>query len=187
MSDSSDWLDTQTKAQLAESPPDKLAPPVVAGFSLVLLERGPDRRRVDQTLQALVANPACAPSACPCVVQRGLAFTDALQGQFELICADSISVFVNDDVLRTANASYLQELFQTLRKSPEFQPVTVCVHSVPIDDGGMRFLHQFFGELPRLPATHVVARKKARIMQHWGSKLGAVIESEDESTSSRGG
>ena len=32
-----DWLDTETKALLQRSPPEKLAPPDTATFSLVLL------------------------------------------------------------------------------------------------------------------------------------------------------
>ncbi len=52
MSVSNDWLDTQTKAQLEKNPPEKLAPPVVARYSLVLLERGSDSQRVDRTLRA---------------------------------------------------------------------------------------------------------------------------------------
>ena len=85
MSEPNDWLDTQTKAQLAACPPEKLAPPTVAGYSLVLLEPGPDRRRVDETLQRLIGNSTFAPWRCPFIVQHDLSLTDALEGQFELI------------------------------------------------------------------------------------------------------
>ena len=179
MSNSNDWLDTQTKAQLERSPPDKLAPPVVAGYSLVLLERGCDIQRVDRTLRALIEDRNYVPRKCPFVVRRELSLADAIEGQFELICTDSISVFVNDDVVRTAKASYLYDLFETVRNSSEFQPIRVHLKSVPDDERGRRFLSQFFGQVLNVPTTHVVARKKARIMYHWGNKLGAVIEPED--------
>lgn len=179
MSESTDWLDTQTKAQLAADPPDKLAPPIVSGFSLVLLQRGPDRLRVERILTRLVVNLASISTECPCVVRRGLSLADALLGQFEFICADSISIFVGDEVAQNAPPTYLNDLFGRLRKSPEFQLVTVCVRSVPDDDRGIRFLEQFFGHALKLPATQVVAYKKARIMQHWASKLGAVVDVTD--------
>jgi hypothetical protein len=53
------------------------------------------------------------------------------------------------------------------------------VHSVPDDERGTRFLDQFFGKALQLPATRFVAHKKARIMRHWASKLGAVVEMMD--------
>jgi hypothetical protein len=182
MSDPNDWLDTQTKAQLAACPPEKLAPPTVAGYSLVLLERGPDRRRVDGTLQRLIGDSSFAPRRCPFVIQRALALTDALQGQFELICADSVSVFIADEVVQNATKQYLYELFQSFCLSPEFQQVRIHVESVPQNDDGARFLHQFFGEGLSPPFTQVVARKKARIMQHWGTRLGAAVECEETAT-----
>ena len=91
MSESTEWLDTQTKMQLAADPPDKLAPPTVGGFSLVLLNRGPNRQRVEGVLRTLVDDPTSIVTKCPCIVRRGLSLADALLGQFELICADSIS------------------------------------------------------------------------------------------------
>jgi hypothetical protein len=187
--ESTDWLDTQTKAQLAAEPPEKLAPPTVGGFSLVLLERGADIERVDEALRRLVADGGPIrrgiPTKCPCVVRRGLSLPDALLGQFELICTDSVSVFVSDDVVRSATAEYLSGLFCRVRASPEFRQVTVRVDSAPSDDHGVRFLYRFFGHIPQLPAAQVVAHKKARIMQHWASKLGAVVEVADATDGAR--
>jgi hypothetical protein len=179
MSKSTDWLDTQTKAQLQKSPPDKLAPPVVGGYSLVLLERGTDRERVFRTIQALAEDADKVVSKCPVVVRHNLSLADALEGQFELVCTDSISVFLNDNVIRAAEPAYLDDLYRTVRKSAEFEPVTIHLRSIPDDEDGKRFLRQFFGQVLGVPATHIVARKKARIMLHWGSKLGAVVEIED--------
>jgi hypothetical protein len=174
--DAEDWLDTETQAQLASSPPEKLAPPTVAGYSLVLLEIGANRRRVAQTLERLIDQTVPKTPPCPCVVQRELSLADAMQGQFELICADSVSVFIDDDVIRNAKAKYLDELFGKLRRSPEFQPVRLRVHMVPDGERGANFLRQFFGREIKTPFFRRVTRKKARIMQHWGEKIGAIVE-----------
>jgi hypothetical protein len=182
MSKQVDWLDTETQAQLAALPPEKLAPPAVAGFSLVLLERGKNAERVDRTLRALVQNRSYNAPPCPCVILRELTLTDALQAQFELICTDSISIFINGEVLKTTDKSYLNTLFKTLRASQEFQPVKIHVQTSPDDDRGAHFLQQFFGDMLPMPITQIVARKKARIMQHWGAKLGIDVEVQEEET-----
>jgi hypothetical protein len=174
--DAEDWLDTETQAQLAADPPEKLAPPTVAGYSLVLLAIGANRRRVAQTLAQLIGQAVPKTPLCPCVVQRDLSLADAMQGQFELICADSTSVFIDDEVIRNAHPKYLDELFANLRRSPEFQPVRVQIHAVPDGQRGANFLRQFFGREIKPPFFRRVARKKARIMQHWGKRVGAIVE-----------
>jgi hypothetical protein len=179
MSEPIDWLDTQTKEQLEPCPPQKLAPPVVAGYSLILLEQGPDPQRMDRTLRLLARDTIKSPYPCPGVIQSMLSLTDALLGQFELICADSISVFLDDEVWQNAKKSYLNDLFQTLRQSTEFQPVRVSIPSLPDGERVAPFLEQFFGEARTPPITQVVARKKSRIMRHWGSKLDISVECED--------
>ncbi len=176
MTESNDWLDLQTQEQLAACPPEKLAPPTVAGYSLVLLERGYDRARIDRTLQSLVNDTEYKPPPCPFVLLKELSLADAMQGQFELICADSISVFIDSEVLLNAKKLYLNNLFNSLRKSREFQPVKIRVQSIPDGGRGEAFLQQFFGKVLKLPITQVVARKKARIMRHWATKLGAIVE-----------
>ena len=174
--DADDWLDTETQAQLAASPPEKLAPPTVSGYSLILLDIGPNRQRVAQALELLIDQHVPKTPPCPCVVQRELSLADAMQGQFELICADSVSVFIDDDVARNAKPNYLDELFKNLRGSREFQPVRLQVHMVPDGERGANFLRQFFGREIKTPFFRRVARKKARIMQHWGEKVGAIVE-----------
>jgi len=176
MSDSNDWLKTQTKAQLQKLPPDKLAPAVVAGYSLVLLERGPDRERVLATLRNVAGHNRGFAASCPLVVRRNLSLTDAMVAQFELICADSIAVFVNDDVVRLAKQSYLNKLFKDVRGSAEFAPVIIHLTSIPDDVDGQRFLRQFFGPGIGVPTTHTVARKKARVMREWAARLRVTIE-----------
>lgn len=182
MADSTDRLNTQTEACLQKDPPDKLAPALVDGFSLVLLERGPDRDRVVKAIQALADNPAAAFGECPVVLRRNLTLTDALFGQFELICSDSISVFLRDDVVRCADPNYLLNLYGQLRTGEEFSPVTVHLTSIPDDENGRRFLLQFFGQFLGVETTHTVARKKARIMAQWGARLGIAIEFPESTT-----
>ena len=99
----SDWLDTETKAMLLAEVPDKLAPPEVAGFSLVLLEMGGDRVRVLRTLPTLgpllpgVSQRILA-GTCPLILCKELSLEAAMLGQFELICCDAVAVFLRDEV-----------------------------------------------------------------------------------------
>ena len=175
MSDSAEWLDAQTKAYLQKDPPDKLAPPDVDGFTLVLLERGADYERVDLAIRALADDVAAVETKCPVVLRRNLTLSDALVCQFELICSDSISVLLRDDVVRSAKPSYLRSLYDNLRRAEEFSPVAVQLNFVPDNEDGRRFLLQFFGQFIGVGAMHTVPRKKARIMAHWGSKMGVSI------------
>ncbi len=143
MSDSCEWLDTQTKAELAGSPPQKSAPPTEAGYSIVLLRHGYDLQRVDSVLERIVSDSRTLGRECPLVVRSGLSETDAIEIQFEFICVDSVSVFIEDQVLENAAQDYLNDLYETLLQSSEFQPMRVHVVSVPPDNDGMRFLEQF--------------------------------------------
>jgi hypothetical protein len=179
MSESAEWLDTQTKACLQKDPPDKQAPADVDGFTLVLLERGADCQRVERAIRALAGDDVPVEVNCPAVLRQNLLLPDALVGQFELICSDSISVFLRDDVVRYAEPSYLCSLYDHLRTAEEFSPVTVQLESIPDNENGRRFLLQFFGQFLGVGATHTVARKKARIMAHWGTKMGISVAVDD--------
>ncbi len=173
--DSANWLDTQTEAELRKCPPGKLAPPDVDGYSLVLLERGPDRRRVDEAVASLADGQANVAGECPLIVRQNLSLADALVGQFKLICTDSISIFLDDEVMLHGEPAYLHRLFQIVRESDEFATVTVQLRGVPDDEDGRRLLRQFFGQVVGVAATHTMPRKKARIMAHWGAKFGARV------------
>jgi hypothetical protein len=180
------WLDTETKAILQPSPPAKLAPPDTATFTLVLLgvpQGKPDRvvsalERIlggarEKALQ-LLARPV------PASVKGRLSYPDALLGQFELIACDAVSVFLMDEVVSTAPADYLAGLYAELCESPEFKSVSVRIESMPADERGRDFLDRFTGAAsPELPLELRVMGKKARIMTHWGAKIGgkvAVVE-----------
>ena len=176
------WLDTQTKAILQGCPPEKLAPPDIAEFSLVLIETGehPDRLQmaVDRLSPTLHGKVKLSPEACPQVLATGLMVQDAMIGQFELICCDAISVFVRDEVALEGSRDYLRDLYSRLSSSAEFVKVEVSIKSVPETDRGKRFLHQFLGlesELAVFPIRKRFAWKKARIMAHWAEKTQAEV------------
>ena len=182
----SEWLDTETKAILQGSPPEKLAPPGTAGFTLVLLSKTSDQRRLRQALARVRSSESAALDAilaepCPTTVAAGLTEEDAMFGQFELACCDCPAVFIRDEVVAEDDHSYLSELYAELSASWEFQPVVIEIHSAPSDDRGRRFMRQFLGvdesflERVQLPLRERVLRKKARIMLHWGRKIGADV------------
>ena len=176
------WLDTETRAILQPSPPVKNAPPDTAAFTLVLLsapEEKPDRLVValERILGAdrekalwLLARPV------PVSVRGQLSYADALLGQFELIACDAVSVILMDEVVNTAPADYLAGLYADLCESPEFRSVSLRIESIPADEHGRDFLVRFTGAAsPELPLELRVMTEKARIMEHWGTKIGGKV------------
>jgi hypothetical protein len=172
------WLDTETKAILRPSPPEKIAPPITATFALVLLAIRGDASRLCQAVERIRGRSRedarrVVAHSLPVVVQRGLAQEDALLGQFELICCDDVSVFVADEVVAGASAGYMADLYATLLNSVEFATVDVRLESVPAGESGQQFIERFLGPVSlQLPAELTMMRKKARIMEHWARKIG---------------
>jgi hypothetical protein len=185
----SDWLDTETKAILQGVPPEKLAPPGIAGFTLVLLSKSSNHKRLRQGLAKTGcldsdASTAILAGTCPQIVATGLTLENALLGQFELACCDSASVFLRDEVVAEDDRDYLAQTYADLLTSQEFQPVRIEIRSVPDDERGRRFLDQFVGtdeaslQPIGLPLCHTAMKKKARFVCHWGGKIGADVRME---------
>ncbi|MCA9233859.1 MAG: hypothetical protein KDA44_00210 [Planctomycetales bacterium] len=169
----------ETQPRLAESPPDKLAPPLAEGFSVVLLELGANRDRVLQTVQKYrIGEVNRGIPRCPALLCCGKELHEAMFAQFELICTDTISVFLADAVVASSTPRQLEELLLDLRGSPEFEPVVIRLDKIPDDEAGRRFMQQFFGRNPSQPLHLSVTRKKARIMRHWAERIGGRVESE---------
>jgi hypothetical protein len=176
------WLDTQTKELLQRVGDDKPAPPRAAEFALVLLRKGTDRRRL---IEAISQINTCSESdaaklarrPAPVTINAGLTEEEALWGQFELICADSISVFLRSQVVEQNDRLYLWPLFKQVLGSAEFRPAKVRVLQVPQSDSGERFFEQFVGgSRRRFPLTLTVPYKKARIMHHWAKRVGGRVD-----------
>ena len=184
-----EWLDTETKAMLQQVPPEKLAPSITGLFTLVLLRGGNDTNRL---VRALARIPGISPGKatdlseqrCPLPVVSGLSLADVMLGQFELVCCDSVSVFLRTEVVSSAEQWYLAQLYQQFQRSPEFACVKVTVVSVPQTALGEQFVDQFLGGTDVMPRVVVASlrsheetmmRKKARIMAHWAEKIGAVV------------
>ena len=188
-----DWLDTETKALLQQSPPEKYAPADTGKFTLMLLRKGMNWERVLRYMvkvPGISVNKATALNysrSYPLQVAAGLSIADAMLGQFELICSDSISIFLRDDIVQTASPSYLTQICYTTRCSTEFKRIEVNVSCVPANDLGKRFIEQFIS-VPEIllnishPGNYkmTVMRKKARIMAHWAKNIGAEVTIADE-------
>ena len=111
----------------------------------------------------------------PVSVRGQLSYANAL-GQFELIACDAVSVILMDEVVNTAPADYLAGLYADLCESPEFRSVSLRIESIPADKRGRDFLVRFTGAAsPELPLELRVMTKKARIMEHWGTKIGGKV------------
>ena len=177
------WLDTETKALLQRLPPEKLAPPDTGIFTLVLLafqRKSLERlvaavERVREAARGEAIKVLALPLPTP--IKRGLSHEDALLGQFDLIACDAVSVFLADEVVSDAPASYLTKLYADVRESLEFELVSVRIESVPSDTKGRNFLDRFIGvATPQLPRELTAMKKKARIMEHWAAKIGGRVE-----------
>ncbi len=176
-------MDLETKASLQETPPEKLAPATTETYGVVVLawlsQPGNARtvRAFDRVLQSSQDDAKLQSTRQPpFVAKRGLALPDALLAQFELICCDIVSVFISDIVLSDAGDAYLFELYSTLLTSNEFAMETIRVDCIPNDSLGIAFLDQFLGvEISSLPYEMIAAQKKARIMRHWATKIGAIV------------
>ena len=176
------WLDTETKAFLEKSPPNKLAPPDTVAFTLLLLSiwRRDERRltRACERIQLESGESARLrlQDDLPLSIKNGLTHADALLGQFELISCDAISIFLTDEVVNGASQKYLHDLYQSLRRSDEFAKTSVRIENLPNSDPGEEFIDQFLATQDCvLPTTITTLRKKARIMCHWGNKIGGHV------------
>lgn len=182
------WFDTQTRALLQQMPPEKLAPPDTGTFSLVLLDKG---KNVARLMQSLTRVPGVSRAkatdlvthACPIAVADQLSIADAMLGQFELVCSDSVSVFLCDEVISSAGPYYLSDLYSQLRASSEFETVQVNLAGLPESDLGLRFIEQFIGDsedstlssLKDYRYSGMMMNKKARLMAYWARKIGAEV------------
>jgi hypothetical protein len=182
------WLDTETKEILQKEHEPKLAPPKAAEFALVLIRKGTDHqrlvraiRRINECSESEAIDLARLPA--PFTINSGLTQEEAVFGQFELICCNTIAAFIRSEVLLEQDEkSYLQSLFQRVLQSPEFKPTRIDVLEVPATDSGQKFVDQFLG-IPLPGQKRRVARfsvwvpfKKARIMKHWATRVGAQVQ-----------
>jgi len=186
MKSSRRWLDPQTREMLQPEPPHKVAPPTLPDYSLVLLEAGEGRKRMVRAVRRV---NGCSASAAgrllarrlPLVIHRDLSYHDAAFGQFEFVCCDAVTVIIASEVVVDGDPSYLKDLYARLRRSDEFQIVSLQIESVPSNDEGTRFLNQFVGLtetealLQGFPLERRVLFKKARIMTHWARRIGAEV------------
>jgi hypothetical protein len=180
------WLDTQTKELLQKVRDEKLAPPKTAEFALVLLRKGPDHQRL---VDAVIEINKCshtdatvlANRSTPVTINPDLTEEAALWSQFKLICCDAVSIYLRSEVIEQNDRSYLVPLFKKVSESSEFRPTTVSVTQVPATESGNKFLEQFAGSLAMgrvFPMTLTIPFKKARIMEHWATRVGAEMKME---------
>jgi hypothetical protein len=177
------WLDTQTKELLQKVNGEKLAPPKTAEFALILLRKGQDHQRLrDVIIQINECGEseavALVSQEIPVTINPDLTEEEALWGQFELICCDAISIFLRSEVMEHNDRSYLEPLFKKVLDSSEFKPARVNILEVPQTESGQKFVEQFMGVIPAkqvFPMKLTVPFKKARIMEHWAGRVGALL------------
>jgi len=180
------WLDTQTKGLLQKVRDEDNAPPKTAEFALVLLRKGPDHQRLADAIIEVnkCSKPDATLLACrstPITINPDLTEEEALWGQFELICCDAISIYLRSEIIEQNDRSYLWPLFKQVSESSEFKPATVSIAQVPATESGNKFLEQFVGSSATaraFPMILTIPFKKARIMEHWATRVGAEMKME---------
>ncbi len=152
----------------------------------MLVKKGPDRTRLIRAISRInecneEKAAGLADRPVPVTINFDLSEEDAVYGQFELISCDSIGVFVRTEVLGESEKGYIQALFGKILQSTEFKPVKVKVVDVPETEPGQKFVDQFLGmailrQRPVFPLSVEVPFKKARIMMHWATRVGAQVQ-----------
>ena len=172
------WLDPETRSILQGVSPGKETALRTKGYSLLLIERGNDSTRANQAIEQIRRRGRPNDTSIRNVVVRQLTLDDALLGQFDLSCSDSISAFVADEVVCDENASYLETLSREIAASDEYRLVAVRIVSVPHDEPGRDFCWQFLGYAVGMPVPleMEVFCKKARLMDYWSRKCGVKFE-----------
>ena len=151
------------------------------GYSLILLDVGEEVPRIVRAtirIRRCDADEAISVLSAPLPIRVAIGLTEqaAQEGQWEFVSCDCIAVFVRDEIVDDGGSAYLRTLFDTVSRSPEFAPVDIEVESVPDTEQGERYINQFFGiDPPALPCRVTVRKKKAKLMEMFGEKIGAVV------------
>jgi len=137
------------------------------------------RRQINKCSEADAA--VLASRSTPVTINPDLTEEEALWGQFELVCCDAVSIYLRSEVIEQNDHSYLWPLFKKVSESSEFRPATVSITQVPATESGDKFLAQFVGS-PAMnrafPMTLMIPFKKARIMEHWATRVGPQMKME---------
>ena len=94
-----DLLDTETKAELCPDPPDKLVAIGIESYSLLLLNKGTDERRINPVVAGIRKHATEGQSDYPFIVARQLTLDNAIAGQLALACCDCVSAFIRDELV----------------------------------------------------------------------------------------
>lgn len=172
-----EWLDPTTRAILSKATVNTTAAIETSAYSLLLLEKGSDETRVEETVAAIQQGAPTDLGQFPFVLARRMSFVDALAGQFALACCDCVSAILPDETIDRADRGFLRELYAQVMKSADYEFVHVQTYDVPPTDEGRRFCWQFFGLAVGLPGcmTSRVFQIKADLMEHWADKSGVSL------------
>jgi hypothetical protein len=174
-----EWLDPTTRAILCRNATNRKASVQAGAYSLLLLEKGIDDARIQETIAA-IQQGASPTSELPFVLVQHMSFVDALAGQFALACCDCAAAILPDEVLDRADRAFFRELYVQVINSDDYQRIQVEVSDVPPTDEGRRFCWQFLGLATglALPSRQKVFRIKAELMAHWAKRSGISIRIE---------
>ena len=104
----------------------------------------------------------------PCLSSRRFLMRKRCWDNSNLICANSVSVIIHDDVAAEGDSDYLDDLYRTLRQSNQFQLVTATLLSMPARFAAKLSAISSWCARFSFPIAFATTRKRARIMSNIG-------------------
>ena len=133
----SSWLIPETKAILSRTPPGVFTPAASDAFTLIALTHfDPFETRVIRAITRILQTSEddarmMLQERPPFKVRDRLTYAEAINGQFELVCCNAISIFIPDEIFQNASQTYLEALYRTTLQSAEFQTTRVQIGKRP--------------------------------------------------------
>jgi len=175
-------LRTETQALLQKLPPQKYAPADTESFTLVLFDLPAKSHRHSEKVICGV----CALSEgevdellsreLPINLKHGLCYSDAAIDQFELLACDALVFIMPDRVVQDPEPGYLDDLYEDLASSTDFELVEVAVTSLPAGPKALEYLDLFFGDVTvDASVPRRMMRRKALLMKIIADRIGGQV------------
>jgi len=174
-------LRTEVQALLQKLAPEKYAPADTEAFTLVLFDLpGKSHQRIEKVLRRVCALSdgkvdELLSQELPINLKHGLCYSDAAIDQFELLVCDALSFIMPDRVVQDPEPGYLDDLYEHLASSADFELVQVTV-TLPAWPKALEYLDLFYGDVTAdasLPRR--MMRRKALLMKIIADRIGGQV------------
>jgi hypothetical protein len=175
-------LRTEIQALLQKLPPEKYAPVDTESFTLVLFDLpAKSHRRIEKALRRVCALSEgevdeLLSQELPINLKHGLSYSDAAIDQFELLACDALAFIIPDRVVQDPEPGYLDDLYENLASSADFELVEVAVTTLPAGPKALEYLDLFLGDVTAdASITRRMMRRKALLMKIIADRIGGQV------------